>query len=203
MKTAFVVVGIIAVIVAGFFLMFMVQGPDLKQYDPLKEPRITSMNNQKMLMVETQGDPKVVAAKAFGLLFNTYYKIKGVPKGPKQPAPRGRWHGTSSTPKSEWVGLYGLPVPETAEIPQFKAEPGFKVMLNTWSYGEVAEILYVGPYDKETDTIKKLMDYIRAQGYEITGPHEEEYIKGPGMFFRGDPEGYYTIIRYQVKKVGR
>jgi hypothetical protein len=37
-------------------------------------------------------------------------------------------------------------------------------------------------------------------GYVIAGEHEEEYIKGPGMFSKGDPEKYLTIIRYRVKK---
>jgi hypothetical protein len=30
--------------------------------------------------------------------------------------------------------------------------------------------------------------------------HEEEYIKGPGMIFAGNPETYLTIIRYPVQK---
>lgn len=40
---------------------------------------------------------------------------------------------------------------------------------------------------------------IVAQGYEIAGPHEEEYLSSPGM---GNipPEEYQTIIRYAVKK---
>jgi hypothetical protein len=32
----------------------------------------------------------------------------------------------------------------------------------------------------------------------IAGAHEEEYIKGPTMTGKGDPEKYVTIIRYQV-----
>jgi len=38
------------------------------------------------------------------------------------------------------------------------------------------------------------------QGYEIAGPHEEEYLRGPGMLFAGDSKGYLTLIRYQVRR---
>jgi hypothetical protein len=94
-----------------------------------------------------------------------------------------------------------MPVPENvAELPEYEAEPGLTIELTTWEYGEVAEILHIGPYDKEEPTIEKLHTFIEENGYKIVGLHEEEYLKGPGMFFKGNPEKYYTIIRYQVKK---
>ena len=49
-------------------------------------------------------------------------------------------------------------------------------------------------------TILRLHDFIDSQGYRIIGEHEEEYLRGPGMFSRGNPEKYYTIIRYRVAK---
>ncbi len=145
--------------------------------------------------------PNEFGGKAFGLLFKTYFKIKGTPKGSKQPAPRARWPVSLDSPQSEWIGRYAMPVPEdTTELPEYKAEPGLTMELTTWEYGEVAEILHIGPYDKEEPTIEKLHNFIAQNGYEIIGEHEEEYLKGPGMFFKGNPEKYYTIIRYQVKK---
>jgi hypothetical protein len=32
----------------------------------------------------------------------------------------------------------------------------------------------------------------------VAGPHEEEYLKGPGL--AASPADYWTIIRYPVKK---
>ncbi|NUM64306.1 GyrI-like domain-containing protein [candidate division KSB1 bacterium] len=75
--------------------------------------------------------------------------------------------------------------------------------MTTWEYGEVAEILHMGPYDKEQPTVARLMEFIKTQGYEVAGEHEEEYLKGPTMFSRGDPEKYATIIRYRVRKTGQ
>ena len=53
---------------------------------------------------------------------------------------------------------------------------------------------------KETPTIEKLKKFIDNNGYKIIGAHEEEYLRGPGMFFKGNPNKYWTIIRYRVEK---
>jgi hypothetical protein len=58
----------------------------------------------------------------------------------------------------------------------------------------------VGGYDKEKPTIERLKAFIEQSGYEIAGLHEEEYLRGPGMIFRGNPDTYLTIIRYPVRK---
>jgi hypothetical protein len=119
------VVVAIVVIAAGIALMwyFMTRGPDLAQYEYLKQPQISTMPNQKMVVVKAQGDPNVVGQKAFGLLFSIYYNIKDAPKSLTLPAPRARWPVALDTPKSEWLGLYALPVPETTtELPEYKAQ---------------------------------------------------------------------------------
>jgi hypothetical protein len=105
-------------------------------------------------------------------------------------------------PKEQWIGRYAMPVPENAgPLPdQTPDAAGLRAELTTWQYGEVAEILHVGPYEREESTIRRLTDFIRDSGYVIAGEHEEEYIRGPGLLTRGDPEKYLTIIRYRVKK---
>jgi hypothetical protein len=184
-------------------VFFMAQDPSLSQFERLKEPKISTRKNEKMLVVEAKGDPNVIGGKAFGLLFQLYYSMKETPKGPMQPAPRARWPVSLETPKSEWTGSYALSVPDSIrELPQYQAQEGLKASLTTWEYGEVAEILHIGPYDKEQPTVKRLMDFVKDQGYVIIGDHEEEYIKGPTMYGKGDPEKYITIIRYRVKKSG-
>ncbi|UCG56685.1 MAG: hypothetical protein JSU70_17695 [Phycisphaerales bacterium] len=193
------VLAVVLVVVVA--VMLIMRGLDLSQYEHLKEPKISTKPDQKVIVVEAKGEPNAVAGKAFKLLFNTYFRLKGLPKG-RPPAPRARWLELLDKPKTEWVGLYAMPVPDTIEsLPEQKAtEAGLSVKLATWEYGEVAEILHVGRYDREEPTIEKLKKFIADSGYEIAGAHEEEYIKGPGMFFAGNPEKYYTIIRYRVKK---
>ena len=194
-----IIAGLVIVVAVSVAFMVM-QGPDLASYEPLREPRITNKEDQRMLVVEAKGDPNQVAPQAFALLFKTYYRLDGVPKGLHQPVPRGRWSGIGQV-RSSWIGQYALPVPDSVTgLPPGEAEQGFKVSLSTWEYGTVAEILHIGPYNRERPSIEKLGKFIEEQGYEAMDTHEEEYVSGPGKFLRGDADKYYTIIRYRVVK---
>ena len=110
---------------------------------------------------------------------------------------RARWPDSDRVPREEWTGIWALPVPEdTMDVPQ--KIPEIPVELQTWEYGTVAQILHIGPYKTEGKTVEKLRHFIEENGYEIAGAHEEEYLKGPGMFSKGNPRKYRTIIRYEV-----
>jgi len=195
-----VVVVVVLIGVAGLFMM--PRGPRFEDVKYLLEPRIVTLPDQRVLVVEAKGDPTTVGSEAFGLLFKTYFKLKGVPKGPKQPAPRARWPLSLNTPKEQWVGRYAMPVPEGVSLPSdVGASPsGLQAQITTWPYGQVAEILHVGSYGEEEPTIRKLLQFVKDSGYLAVGEHEEEYLKGPGMFSAGDPSKYLTIIRYRLRK---
>lgn len=200
-KKVMIITGLIVLLVVIVLIavtLFYLRGPDLSKYEYLKEPQISQKADQKMLQVEATGDPNTAAVKAFAILFKAYYQNV---KAKEMVAPRARWPKPFDTPKEQWVGQYGLPVPETlGKLENNPQQPGYAVSLTVWQYGEVAEILHLGPYSAETATIEKLKNFIAASGYQIAGPHEEEYLRGPGMFGRGDPKKYCTIIRYRVEK---
>lgn len=201
MKTTRMFLG--AMMLAGSVLLMAQetnQTNTVTPYDYLKEPQISTKKNERMLVVEARGDPGVVGSKAFGLLFQLYYSMKETPKGPAAPAPRARWPVSLNIPKSSWVGFYGLPVPANAsELPGSQATGDLKASLTQWQYGLVAEMLYVGPYEKEEAALKRLNEFIQQQGYATIGGHEEEYIVGPGMNGQGDSEKYVTILRYRLR----
>ncbi|NNM05918.1 MAG: hypothetical protein HKO65_12580 [Gemmatimonadetes bacterium] len=94
-----------------------------------------------------------------------------------------------------------MPVPETVNsLPENAKDGALEVELTTWEYGEVAQILHVGRWDAEVSTVDSLHGFLRSQGYQISGQHEEEYLKGPGFLFAGNPDEYLTLIRYPVTK---
>ena len=190
------------VIILAVSIMFNMRGPDLSPWLHLKDPAIRTMPPQRVLVVEAKGAPETVGKKAFGLLMKVYFGMKGVPKkGKSVPAPRARWPQPASAPIAEWIGRYAMAVPDTIRDTSLPAAPeGMSLRLTTWEYGDVAEILYTGPYDKEDGAIRRLHEFIKSSGCEIAGEHEEEYLRGPGMFFKGNPEKYVTIIRYCIKK---
>ncbi len=105
----------------------------------------------------------------------------------------GRWPKPLDTPREEWFGIWGLPLPDdVTELPQ-KA-PDVSVRVERWEYGTVAQVLHLGPYSEEGPTIERLRRFIEDSGYEIAGPHEEEYLTSPRAKVQK------TMLRYQVRK---
>jgi hypothetical protein len=176
-------------------------GPDASQFAHLREPRLTRLGDQRMLVVEAAGDPNVVGAAAFKLLFSTYFKLVGASGIGRPPAPRARWPRPQDTPKSTWLGQYALPLPDSVIAPPTELSGTPRAVITTWAYGDVAEILHVGRYSAEQPDIERLFAFINTQGCRVVGEHEEEYVKGPGMIFAGDPEQYLTIIRLRVERI--
>ena len=180
------------------------QQPNSPRFEQLKDPRISIRKNQRMIVVEANGDPNSVGPKAFSLLYQLYYTIAETAEGPPASAPRVRGPACLDAPESEWVVLYALPVPENVtELPHYVSKEGFKVSLATWEYGEVGEILYTGTYHQKEPAIKRLLEFIENQRYVAIGGREEEYLRGPTIQGPGDPESYLTIIRYRVKDLRR
>jgi hypothetical protein len=172
----------------------------LARFEHLREPQVTRKADETVIEVRARGDPRIAGGRAFGLAFQLYYSIPETPKPGLLGAPRARWPVTFDTPREQWLGVYALPVPATVKaLPPHQAPEGLSAALTTWEYGEVAEILHVGPYDAEGPTIERLMAFVRARGYEIAGDHEEEYLRGPTMAGPGNPVEYLTILRYRVR----
>ncbi|MFA6027466.1 MAG: hypothetical protein WC752_00885 [Patescibacteria group bacterium] len=200
-----IIAAILLVVVIGLFAVYklMFSGAKLSDYEYLKEPQISEMAEQSMMVISLTGDADATAGDAISVLYKAYYQLDGVSKG-KMPAPKARWQWDQekydiTDEDAVLTGEYGLPIPDSVKELPAGSDPRLKI--KTWEYGQVAEILHVGDYNNETPTIDKLHKFIEDQGYEIIGDHEEEYAKGPGMFGKGNPDKYLTIIRYQIKKL--
>jgi hypothetical protein len=174
---------------------------DYSQITKQTFPRIRQIPELKMLTIEVTGDPNETVGDGFEILYKSAYKLKGGPLDGIEMRPRGRWlNGINgpSLPRSEWKAILAIPV--SSEITDLPEGLNPKVKLEKWEYGDIAEILHTGSYATEIPTVEKLHKYIKENGYEIIGNHEEVYVRGPGMFFKGNPDEYLTLIRYQVKK---
>ncbi len=189
--------GIVAVCAAILFFLWP-KGPDLSKYDWLKDPQINKIERQKVITVTLTGDPEKISNQGIAALFKMYYRLKEVDKA-VMAIPKARWTGAVDTPKDRWSAEFAIRVPEEVNaLPEQKE--GLKVELKYWEYGETAEILHIGPYSDELADIGRLTALAKDKNYLLSGRHEEEYLKGPGMFFKGDPKNYKTIIRYTLTK---
>jgi hypothetical protein len=164
------------------------------------DPEIVEMPSRTMAVVRTVGDPTDVGESVFKALYGAAYTLKfdlkkrGVEF--KMEPPRARWFGDEGwkeVPREQWEAAWALPVPDgTTEVPQKVAET--PVVVETWEYGTVAQILHLGEYADEVPNIERLHAFIAEQGYEIAGPHEEEYQSRPGA------KVMKTVIRYRVRR---
>jgi len=162
------------------------------------DPQIIQMPPQKMAVVKGKGPPEKVFAELMPALYGSVFtlkfdlKKKGLPTF-KVSGLRARYPNILKEKKNEWTHLIGLPVPDdTVSLPQKVA--GVAVKLETWTYGTVGQILHLGTYAGEEANINRLHEFISDNGYEISGPHEEEYLTRP------DAKVPKTIIRYEIKK---
>jgi len=162
------------------------------------EPQILEMASQKMAVVRGKSTPEKVFTELMPALYGSVYTLKfdlkkrGLPTF-KVSGLCARYPDAHLVPMEEWTHIIGLPVPEdTTSLPQ--KVPGVEVRIETWEYGTVAQVLHLGPYDREGPTVERLQKFIEDSGYEIDGVHEEEYLTRP------DAKVVKTLIRYPVRK---
>lgn len=162
------------------------------------DPQIVQMPPQKMAVVKGKGPPEKVFAELMPALYGSVFtlkfdlKKKGLPTF-KVSGLRARYPNILKEKRGEWTHLIGLPVPgDTVSLPQKVA--GVDVKLETWKYGTVGQILHLGTYAEEEANINRLLAFISGSGYEISGPHEEEYLTRP------DAKVPKTIVRYEINR---
>lgn len=63
--------------------------------------------------------------------------------------------------------------------------------------GPCVQMLHVGPYDKEHETIAVMLDFCRDEGFSPHGRHHEIYLSDPR---RVAPEKLRTILRLPINR---
>ena len=147
---------------------------------------------------------------AIGNIYGTAYTIKFMPRsgvdipGYTPGYPVGAMLASYDKLEKGWDWQMMLPVPDfvddkviglaTEQLAK-KNKPHGRVKLKEIEFGNCAQLMHVGPYDKEQDDIKLLNDYLAAKGKKMT-EHIEIYISDPN---RVTAEKRKTIIRYPYK----
>ena len=70
-----------------------------------------------------------------------------------------------------------------------------EVLLETLKEGKCVQMLHVGPYERECDSIALMQTFAEGQGLRFAGPHHEIYLSDPR---RVPPERLKTILREPV-----
>ena len=71
-----------------------------------------------------------------------------------------------------------------------------EVALLSMAEGTSVQMLHLGPYENEPDTIRRMTAFAEEHGYEVHGWHHEIYLSDPR---RVPPERLRTILRLPVR----
>ncbi len=66
--------------------------------------------------------------------------------------------------------------------------------------GRCLSLIHKGPYDQLGRSYKKIFEYLNEKKLEILSPIRENYLKGPGMIFKGNPKNYLTEIQLMIRE---
>lgn len=77
-----------------------------------------------------------------------------------------------------------------------------KVRFEAFDEGLCVQIMHIGPYSTEPETMKKIEDFILKEGLKNkvgnSGKHHEIYLSDPR---KSKPESMKTVLRLPVEKV--
>ena len=189
------------------------------EYSMPKAPRLVRVRQAKYLTVPGRGEPGGEAfTVALGVLYGVAYTIRMAQRQAGQDYKvcklEGLWWGgddgdfSRSAPSQwNWKLLIRMPdfvMPEhvneaKATLKEKGRDPEVRdVELEEITEGTCVQMLHVGAYAREGDTIAAMKEFAREKGLEFCGRHHEIYVSDPS---RVAEEKLKTILRMPVKRV--
>ena len=178
------------------------------------------------LAVRGQGDPNTEGGdyqNTVGLLYGVAYTLRMSYKGPHKiegffdyvvPPLEGFWwqegvHGMDYARKEDlhFISLIRLPDFVTredfdwavAEATRKKKQDFSRVEFLPYHEGLCVQCMHIGSYDDEPETVRRMHEYMQAQGYELditdTRFHHEIYLSDPRKSAK--PK---TVVRHPIRK---
>ncbi len=188
-------------------------------FPPAEGPEFVNVPSMQYLMIDGHGYPGSSREfqEAIEALYGVAYTLRFGSEDPRiREAPlmplEGRFRGESRGPfpvndPKRWHWTLMLRVPSAVSRKLFvaaverlrerKNPPALdSVRLERWREGKAAQVLYVGPYAKETPTIAALHEFITTHGFRVAGDHHEIYLGDPR---KTRPEKLKTVIRQPAR----
>ena len=186
-------------------------------YAATKDPKILKISRAKYLTIEGHGEPGGTEFQnRLGALYAVAYTIKMTEKFAgrdyKVCGLEGLWwvpdgKNWNAAARETWQWNLIIRVPEFITSKHLKAalekcaakgrtEPVGEVRLEEIAEGRCVQMLHVGPYATEPESIRRMEESVAAQGLKLCGRHHEIYLSDPR---RVPPERLKTILRHPVE----
>lgn len=184
-----------------------------------KHPAIVDLADARYLAIDGKGEPggaafQVAIGAMYGMAFTVKMTRKMTGKGDYAVCKLEAqwWHGKgkadfSEVPRSEWSWRMMIRTPDFVEqadldsaagklVEKKKGEGVDRVKLRTIGEGRCVQMLHIGPYEREHETIAVMQAFAEEQGLSFHGLHHEIYLSDPR---RVAPEKLKTILRRPVR----
>ncbi len=190
---------------------------DKEYYSAKNKPEIKKFSELNFLSITGKGEPAGIEfTKALEALYPLAYGIKNIYKKQEMdfaiPKLEGLWWINSEknaleVPKSEWHWKLLIRMPKFVTVKNFEQakidvikkkgiekinEINFEKIIE----GRCVQIMHIGPYSTEANTIKKMQDFIKENKLIENGLHHEIYLSDPR---KTAPEKIKTILRQAIK----
>ena len=194
-------------------------------YMPKRTPQIVDVPRMNYIAVRGQGDPNEEGGdyqQALGILYSVAYTIKMSYKGGRSiegffeyvvPPLEGFWRQSSADAfeKSNFQWTSVIRLPDFVTLSDFQwaiSEAERKKKLDcsraeflTVDEGLCVQMLHVGSYDSEPESIALMDRFLTENGYQNdlseSRLHHEIYLSDPR---RTAPEKWKTVLRHPIKK---
>ena len=197
-------------------------------YMPKNTPSIVNVPKMNFIAVRGNGDPNKEDGeykKAIGLLYGVAYTIKMSKKSDHRidgyfdfvvPPLEGFWWQDGVTgvdygnkDSFEWISVIRLPDFVTKqdldwairEAAAKKKQDFSKVEFFTYDEGLCVQCMHIGSYDDEPDTVQRMHEFMKQEGYELDisdeRMHHEIYLNDAR---KTEADKLKTIIRHPIKK---
>ena len=193
-----------------------------KEYVAPNKPTFVTVRKATYLAIRGSGRPggdefQTKIAALYGVAYTLKFTWKRADKGDyaickleglywwddeqqptKAPMDKIRWQLLIRTP--EFIKKKQLKEAANQLLEKGKGEEVEQVELISLAEDRCVQMLHVGPYDKEEDTVDQILAFATSEGFELHRKHHEIYLSDPR---RVAPEKLKTILRHPVKKSGK
>jgi hypothetical protein len=115
---------------------------------------------------------------------------------PFEEAPKEEWHWNILIRMPDFVGEGEVKIASEVLIEKAKLQADHKVELVSLHEGKSVQVLHIGGYDEEEESISKIEKFMENEGLQFNGRHHEIYLSDHRKVAT---EKLRTIIRYAVK----
>jgi hypothetical protein len=188
-------------------------------YVAKKDPVLVDLDDARYLVIEGRGAP---GGPEFATCIGALYGMAFTVKMTRKMAGLGDyvvckleaqwWHGDGkadfdAVPQEKWRWRLMIRTPDFVELAELesaaekliekkKGKSVDRVALQRIGEGRCVQMLHVGPYEKEHETIAIMQAFAGELGLAFHGLHHEIYLSDPR---RVAPEKLKTILRRSVK----